>query len=124
EDCRRVRRNPPQAEGRKGSPVDVFRQDRPESVLAWLMSTKHRSAPCFLISFVQISLASSVIAALRTFETGQFFSASAANRAKVPSSRLGTWARKVSAERLMRKPCPSGSRVIADSVLSSVGLKP
>ena len=36
-------------------------------------------------------------------ETGQFFSASSAIRAKVASSRLGTCARNVRAERLMRR---------------------
>jgi hypothetical protein len=36
----------------------------------------------------QISLASKVIAALRTLDTGQFFSASTAIRANVASSRF------------------------------------
>ncbi len=71
---------------------------------------------------LQINLASNVIAALRTFETGQFFSASLAISANLVSSRLGTWARRVRAERLMRKPCPSGSSVTAASVVSSVGV--
>ena len=70
----------------------------------------------------QINLASNVFAALSTFETGQFFSASPAIRAKLASSRLGTCARNVRAERLMRKPWPSGSSVIAASVVSSVGV--
>src|SRR6266545_948768 len=48
----------------------------------------------------RISLASRVISALRTLETGQFFSASLAIRAKAASSRFGTWARSVSADRL------------------------
>ena len=70
------------------------------------------------------SFASSVISALRTLETGQFFSASFAKLANLASSRLGTLARSVRAERLMRNPLPSGSRVTAASVLSSVGVKP
>src|SRR5215468_3268747 len=70
----------------------------------------------------QISLASSVISALSTLETGQFFSASPAMRAKAASSRFGTWARSVSADRLMRNPCPSCSIVTAASVVSSVGV--
>jgi hypothetical protein len=45
----------------------------------------------------QSSLASSVISALRTLETGQFFSALPAIRAKVASSRFGTLARRVRA---------------------------
>jgi hypothetical protein len=40
------------------------------------------------------SLASSVISALRTFETGQFFSASFAISANLLSSRFGTLARR------------------------------
>jgi hypothetical protein len=39
------------------------------------------------------------------------------------SSRLGTLARSVSADRLMRKPGPSGSSMTAASVVSSVGLR-
>jgi hypothetical protein len=39
---------------------------------------------------LQINFASNVIAALRTFETGQFFSASRAIRANAASSRFGT----------------------------------
>ena len=70
----------------------------------------------------QISLASNVIAALSTFETGQFFSASLAISTNLVSFRFGTLARRVRAERLMRKPCPSGSRVTAASLLSSVGV--
>src|SRR5580704_6327291 len=70
----------------------------------------------------QINLASKVIAALRTLETGQFFSASLAMRANAASSRFGTWARNVRADRLMRKPWPSGSSVTAASVVSSVGV--
>src|ERR1700730_2755879 len=72
----------------------------------------------------QTNLASRVISALRTLETGQFCSASLAIRAKVDGSRVGTLARSVSAERLIRKPCPSGSRLTAASVLSSVGVYP
>ena len=53
---------------------------------------------------VHTSLASSVISALSTLDTGQFFSASLANCAKRDPSRPGTVARRVSAERLMRKP--------------------
>ena len=60
------------------------------------------------------SLASNVIVVLSTLDTGQFFSASPAIRAKAASSRFGTFARRVSAERLMRKPWPSGSSVTAD----------
>jgi hypothetical protein len=52
----------------------------------------------------QTSLASSVISALRTFETGQFFSASLASCANFSSSRFGTLARSVRADRLMRNP--------------------
>src|SRR5262244_4577311 len=40
------------------------------------------------------------------------------------SSRLGTLACSIRAERLMRNPWPSDSRVTAASVLSSVGVKP
>ena len=47
---------------------------------------------------LQINLASSVIAALRTFETGQFFSASLTIRANATSSRPGTLARRVRAD--------------------------
>src|SRR5580698_912841 len=72
----------------------------------------------------QINLASKVIAALRTLETGQFFSASPAMRANAASSRFGTFARNVRADRLMRNPWPSGSSVTAASVVSSVGVKP
>src|SRR5262245_24329887 len=71
---------------------------------------------------VHISFASRVTSELRTLETGQFFSASPAIPAKAASSRFGTLARRVSADRLMRKPWPSGSRVTAASVLSSVGV--
>src|SRR5207253_11377345 len=81
--------------------------------------------PCFYLQewgLPQINLASNVIAALRTFETGQFFSASFAISADLVSSRFGTFARRVRAERLMRNPWPSGSRVTAASVLSSVGV--
>ena len=45
-----------------------------------------------------INLASSVIVALSTLDTGQFFSASPARRANAASSRFGTLPRKVSAE--------------------------
>jgi hypothetical protein len=58
-----------------------------------------------------MSLASNVISALRTFETGQFFSASLAISANLVSSRFGTWARRVKADRVIRKPLPSGSSV-------------
>ena len=57
----------------------------------------------------QISLASNVIAALSTFETGQFFSASLAISTNLVSSRFGTFARRVRADWLMRNPWPSGS---------------
>lgn len=70
----------------------------------------------------QISLASKVIAALRTLDTGQFFSASPTIRVNAASSKFGTWARKVRADRLMRNPWPSGSSVTAASVVSSVGV--
>jgi hypothetical protein len=61
----------------------------------------------------QARFASSVISALRTLETGQFFSASFASSANFVSSRLGTFARSVKAERLILNPIPSGSRVTA-----------
>ena len=69
-----------------------------------------------------MSLASKVISALRTFETGQVFSASLAISANLVSSRFGTWARRVKADRVIRKPLPSGSSVTAASVVSSVGV--
>jgi hypothetical protein len=78
--------------------------------------------PCFYLQewgMPQINLASNVIAALRTFETGQVSSASFANSTNLVSSRFGTFARRVRAERLIRNPWPSGSSVIAASVLSS-----
>ena len=50
-----------------------------------------------------------MISALRTLETRQFFSASFANSANLASSRLGTLARSVKAERLILNPLPSGS---------------
>src|SRR4029077_3188563 len=68
--------------------------------------------------------ASRVISALSALETGQFCSASFASRVNVASSKLGTLARSVKAERLMRNPAPSGSRLTAASVLSSVGVNP
>ena len=68
----------------------------------------------------QTSLASSVISAFRTLETGQFFSAAVAMAAKAASSIPGTVARRVRAERLMRKPWPSGSRVTAASVVGTL----
>jgi hypothetical protein len=52
----------------------------------------------------QSSLASNVMVALRTLETGQFFSASLAKRENAAWSRFGTCARSVKAERLIRKP--------------------
>jgi len=55
-------------------------------------------------SDVQTSSASNVISAVRTLETGQFFSASLAKRVNVASSMFGTLARNDRAERLMRKP--------------------
>src|SRR6185312_10274485 len=73
---------------------------------------------------VHTSLASSVIWAFRTFDTGQFFSASPAIFANAASSNFGTLARSVKAERVIRNPCPSGSRLTAASVVSSVGVKP
>src|ERR1700739_1651111 len=92
----------------------------------WSCPLEYRKAWRVLLAGIrgrpQINLASNVIAALRTLETGQFFSASPAIRANAASSRFGTWARSVRAERLMRNPWPSGSRVTAASVLSSVGV--
>ena len=52
----------------------------------------------------QINFASNVIAVLRAFDTGQFFSAALAASINFVSSRFGTFARRVRAERLMRKP--------------------
>jgi hypothetical protein len=52
----------------------------------------------------QINFASNVIAVLRAFETGQFFSAAVAISRNLVSSKFGTFARRVRAERLMRKP--------------------
>src|SRR6478752_9971201 len=72
----------------------------------------------------QVNLASSVIVAFSTFDTGQFFSASPAILAKPASSRFGTLARSVSADLLILKPLPSGSRLTAASVVSSSGVKP
>jgi hypothetical protein len=74
------------------------------------------------VTVPQLNLASKVIVALRTLETGQFFSASPVIRANVAWSRFGTWARRVRADRLMRNPWPSGSSVTAASVSSSVGV--
>jgi hypothetical protein len=54
--------------------------------------------PCFYLhewGMPQINLASNVIAALRTFETGQVSSASFANSTNLVSSRFGTFARRV-----------------------------
>src|SRR5438309_9717162 len=70
----------------------------------------------------QVSFASNVISVLSILDTGQFFSASLAMRANASSSRFGTCARKVSADRLMRNPASSCSSVTAASVLSSVGV--
>src|SRR5690349_7540040 len=56
------------------------------------------------VYFADSSLASSVICALSTLETGHDFSALPANSLNFASSRLGTLARNVSAERVMRKP--------------------
>src|SRR5262249_35841469 len=56
---------------------------------------------------LQINFASKVISALRTLDTGQFFSASPAIRANAAWSRFGTCARSVSADLLIRNPCPS-----------------
>src|SRR6185312_4068224 len=72
----------------------------------------------------QTSFASSVISALKSFETGQFFSASPASCAKDAASRLGTLARSVSADLLILNPWPSGSSVTAASVASSSAEKP
>src|SRR6185437_505727 len=72
----------------------------------------------------QTSFASRMISALNSFDTGQFFSASPASRAKASASILGTLARRVRADLLILKPCPSGSSVIAASVASSVGVNP
>ena len=73
------------------------------------------------IATVDINFASTVIAALRTLETGQSFSASPTIRVKAASSRFGTWARTVRADRLMRNPSPSGSMVTAASTSSAAG---
>src|SRR6516162_9285142 len=111
-------------------PVDLFRQNGFEDRLVWLMWTGHLGSPRYeraskrAVRDHRINLASSVIAALSTFETGQFFSASPAKRAKPASSRFGTFAQRVSAERLIRNPWPSCSSVTAASVTSSVGVKP
>ena len=97
------------------------------AILRARVGSNHWNAPCLGMLIEkhlapQINLASNVIAALSTFETGQFFSASPAIRANAAWSRFGTWARRVRADRLMRKPWPSGSSVTAASVLSSVGV--
>ena len=52
----------------------------------------------------QTSFASSVISALSTLETGQFFSALSAICLKVASSRPGTLAVRVSADLVIVKP--------------------
>src|SRR5260221_14688303 len=70
------------------------------------------------------SSASRVISAFRTFDTGQFFSASFAIFTKASLSRLGTRARNVRAERLILYPVPSDSRLTAASVLSWSGVNP
>src|SRR5262245_4882857 len=75
-----------------------------------------------LVYFADSSLASMVICALSTLETGHDFSAIPANSLNFASSRFGTPARSVSAERVMRKPWPSGSRLTAASVVNSVGV--
>src|SRR5205085_2237532 len=67
---------------------------------------------------------SRVISALRTFETGQFFSAARASSSNLPRSMPGTCPLSVRADLLIWKPWPSFSRVTAASVESSVGLKP
>src|SRR6516165_9807618 len=56
------------------------------------------------VYFADSSLASRVISALSTLETGHDFSATPANSLNFASSRLGTLARSVSAERVIRKP--------------------
>ena len=81
-----------------------------EGALGQLFGTEEappagRAQPvCRSPSVDQTSLASSVISALRTFETGQFFSASRAKSWKAASAIPDTVARKVRAERLIRKP--------------------
>ena len=72
-------------EGRERLPVDVFGQDRSENSLAWLVGSKPSAvAPPEMLANLtsQINLASNVIAALSTLETGQFFSASLAISSK------------------------------------------
>src|SRR4051812_48222600 len=103
-------------------PFDVFGKHCLERRLIRLMVAGHG-----IVSFPRdhwTSFTSSVIAALSTFETGQFFSASPAIRAKPESSRLGTLPRKVRADLLILNPWPSGSSVTAASVESSVGSSP
>src|SRR5262249_17815939 len=115
---------------REWFPCDVFRQDRPKHGLVGVMRSRHgRSASGkggtdTAAEASVVSVASSVMVGLRTFDTGQFFSASPARRAKPASSMFGTLPRKVSADLLMRKPWPSGSSEMAASVESSVGVKP
>src|SRR6185437_7707654 len=82
------------------------------------------SDPSYRRESPQTSFASRVICALKSFDTGQFFSASPASRAKDSASILGTFARSVRADLLILKPCPSGSSVTAASVASSVGENP
>ena len=65
-----------------------------------------------------------VISALRTLDTGQFFSAVRANSSNLSGSIPGTCARRVSADFEIRKPWPSFSSETAASVASSVGVKP
>src|SRR5579871_145092 len=110
-------------EGGKRLPVDVLGQDRSELGLIGLMIAGHGAAS-FRTMVQPMSLASSVMVAFRTLETGQFFSASPAMRANPASSRFGTLPRKVSADLLILNPLPSGSSVTAASVESCAGVKP
>src|SRR5580700_6979376 len=88
-------------ERREWLPVDVFGEtDLKTASCGWWGRTSlwpSLSGPIHLSP--QINLASNVIAALSTFETGQFFSASLAIRANAAWSRFGTWARRVRADR-------------------------
>src|SRR3954452_3414632 len=67
---------------------------------------------------------SRVISALRTLDTGQFFSAVRASSSNLSCSIPGTCARRVSADLEILKPSPSFSSETAASVASSVGVKP
>src|SRR5260370_113032 len=96
---------------RERLPVDILGQDHSKICLIRLMIAGHWPHPFFSwrarVCRHGVNFASKVIAALRTLDTGQFFSASPARLANAASSRFGTFARKVSAERLMRNACPA-----------------